>query len=347
MNILLGDISSYKAITVAKYICEYYPEIKIYSFDSRSFTKYFHTKYVQKNIIIEEDNLTAYMLIIKKLDIDFFIPVINSSLSQFWKNKSDFKGALNYLGRFDTYSILNDKANLHKLAYSLKILVPNRYDTIEEAKVPFVIKPTNLSSAKGVLYVNHKNEIPKDYFFEKIIIQDFITGIGVGYSFYCKNGEIANGFGHKRLAEYPISGGSSTYRESYEDPRMYKIADKIVKHLKYTGFAMFEFKLTNSNELYLLEVNPRIWGSINLGLVNGVNYFKKIIGDSKIKPKKRKKMIKSYVSPLIYVSLLQYLLKFKIKPIGIFVKNIFNSKPDVSLLDDPMGFASTILRKLS
>ena len=346
MNILLGDISSYKGIAVAKFIKINYPEIKIYSFDSRQFTTIFHSKYVYQNFLIEEDNLESYLEIINKYDIDYFIPVINNSLARFWNIKSDFKMTLSYLGDIETYNILNDKVRLHELAKSLEIKTPNRYESLEDAHFPFVIKPTNLSSAKGVLYVNNKNEIPKDYQYDNIIIQDFIQGVGVGYSFYCEKGKIINGFGHKRLAEYPISGGSSTYRESYKDPRMHKIAHKIVNHLEYTGFAMFEFKLTKSNQLYLLEVNPRIWGSINLGLINGFNYFDRILGAPKIKVKKRKKPIKSYVSPLIYVSMLQSLLKFRIEPSAVYFFNIFNSKPDVSLLDDPKGYISTILRKL-
>ena len=168
----------------------------------------------------------------------------------------------------------------------------------------------------------------------------------MGYSFYCKEGEICDGYGHRRLAEFPASGGSSTYRTSYTDERMVKAASTIVKELNYTGFAMFEFKLSSNNELYLLEVNPRIWGSVNQGLSNGTNYFRKILGEAETQTKNSVKSINTYVGPLIYLSFLQYLMKMKWAPVGQFFNNITNSSPDVHLLKDPGAYLSTILRKL-
>lgn len=347
MNILLGDISSYKAMVVAKFLKANYPEISIYSFDSKNFTNKYHTKFTDKHIVLDTYNIDSFLDLIKKYKIDYFLPVINEELKTFWKNKDRFKQTLDYLGDFKDFSILNDKVLLHDLAEKLQVKVPKKYKIIEEALPPYVIKPTNLSSAQGVIYINNKNDVPKDYNFENTIIQQFVKGIGVGYSFYCKNGVILNGYGHKRLAEFPISGGSSTYRTHYEDDRMVAIADKIIKHLSYTGFAMFEFKLTKENELYLLEVNPRIWGSINQGLVNGVNYFEGFLGSSKLKITKRERHINTFISPHVYFTLIQYLSNFKFKQINIFFKNIFNNKADVSLFLDPGGYLSSILRKLN
>lgn len=345
MNILIGDISSYKAIAVAKFIHENYPNVIIYSFDSRKFTSAFCTKYVYKNFIIEGDNIKSYIEIINRYKINHFIPVINESLENFWKNKDRFNHTLDYLGSFLTYQILNDKSQLHDLAKNLHILVPEKYPNIASAVFPFVIKPTNLSSAKGVIYVNEKNDIPNDFTPVKTIIQQFVKGIGVGYSFYCKNGKILQGYGHKRLAEYPVSGGSSTYRTECKDQRMYEVSSKIVKHLDYTGFAMFEFKLTPKNELYLLEVNPRIWGSINQGLVNGTNYFEEILGHSKKQININKVNINTYLGPLIYISFFKYLFKFNLDSFFIFIKNLNSNVPDVSIVHDLKGYISILLRK--
>lgn len=346
MNILIGDISSYKAIAVAKFISSNYPQIRIIGFDTRKFTKRYHTKYIHENVIISDNNINTYLHIITEKKIDLFFPVINENLNEIWKNKELFSESLNYLGDYKSYQLLNDKDTLHELACNLGILVPKKYENLEDAIIPYVVKPTNLSSSKGVIYVNTPNSKPilKDN--DHLIIQEFVKGTGVGYSFYCKEGRILNSYGHKRLAEYPVSGGSSTYRDYFSDERMHKVAAKIVAEIQYTGFAMFEFKLDQNNNLYLLEVNPRIWGSINQGLVNGVNYFEDMLGKSENKFKESKFHFKTYLSPLIHISFLRYILNFRTDEIKTFIKNYNLNKADVSLIRDFRGYLSTILRKI-
>jgi predicted ATP-grasp superfamily ATP-dependent carboligase len=346
MNVLIGDISSYKAIAVAKFIKNNYPNIRIIGFDTRKFTERYHTKFIHENIIISDNDINTYLNVINKNKIDFFFPVINENLNEIWKNKELFGKSLNYLGDYKGYQLLNDKNLLHNLALSLGIRVPQKYGNLEEAIIPYVVKPTNLSSSKGVIYVDSPNSKPVLIDHHNIIIQEFVKGIGVGYSFYCKDGVILNSYGHKRLAEYPVSGGSSTYRDYFYDERMHKAAERIVGEIGYTGFAMFEFKLDKNNNLYLLEVNPRIWGSINQGLVNGVNYFESALGKSKIEFKESKFHYKTYLSPLIYISFLKYILSFRIEEIKTFFKYYNLNRSDVSLLNDTRGYFSTILRKI-
>ena len=106
---------------------------------------------------------------------------------------------------------------------------------------------------------------------------------------------------------------------------------------------MFEFKLTSDGKIVLIEINPRIWGSINQGLQNGVNYFEDILGKPTQKNQNDKK-VNTYLSPVIYLSLFQYLIRFKFKPISYFFHNIRKNRPDVGLFDDPLGYISMLIR---
>jgi len=347
MRILVGEISSYKAIVICKFFKQYYDNLFIVTYDSSSFSRIIHTKYSDEFFFVSKNNLQKDLIhIIETHKIDYFFPVINDSLSKLWRNKNLLKNTLNYLGDIKSYEILNDKLKLYELARKLEIKVPVKYENIESAQLPYVIKPTNLSSAKGVVFVNTVKDIPQETKFDQLIIQQYIEGYGVGYSFYCNDGVIQNGYGHRRLAEYPVTGGSSTYREGFKSDDMINISSKIVRHLNYTGFAMFEYKLTNQNEIYLIEVNPRIWGSINQGLKNGVNYFESILGNSEKKTSRIIKEKRTYLSPFFYLSCLKYILRFEFKPIWIFIKHIGKNSPDVSLLDDPKGYLSLIFRKI-
>jgi predicted ATP-grasp superfamily ATP-dependent carboligase len=54
---------------------------------------------------------------------------------------------------------------------------------------------------------------------------------------------------------------------------MEKIATDLLKHYDWHGVAMVEFKIRASDRKpILLEVNPRIWGSINLSILAGVDF---------------------------------------------------------------------------
>ena len=80
-------------------------------------------------------------------------------------------------------------------------------------------------------------------------------------------------FTHKRLREYPLSGGPSTLRESVHNVQMEKIAVDLMKACEWHGVAMVEFKLHQvTKKPYLIEVNPRFWGSINHAIASGVDF---------------------------------------------------------------------------
>lgn len=352
MKILLGEISSYKSIVIAKFLKETYPEFIILGNDYKKFTKYISTRYCSSVLLVEnpkrdkQKHIQTLSTIIKSNKIDLFIPVDSSMYGEYIKNKKLFGDAFSYVGEYSIYDKLHDKSKSQALAKILAIRIPKFYANIENSKIPFVIKPINQSSAKGVKYITSENQRTKvkldsDKLF---VYQEYVKGIGCGYSVFAKNGEIITGGGHIRLAELPISGGSSVYRANYYNEEMIAIAKKILKNTNWSGFAMFEFKLTPENEIVLIEVNPRIWGSINQGLQNGVNYFESLFGNKTIQTKRE---IKTYLSPAISISFFKYFFNFQFKPILTFLKNTRYNSVDVRFFNDPFGYLSMILRKLS
>jgi predicted ATP-grasp superfamily ATP-dependent carboligase len=352
LKVLIGEISSYKSIVIAKFLKENYSDIIVFGFDYSSRYQKIHTKYcdVFYRVTSPRTNkklkLSQIKSILLKKHIDFFLPVNSQIYNDCIEYKDILGEAFGYIGDFDSYKILNNKDLLYERFSKEGIKMPFRYDNMCEATIPFVVKPTNQSSAKGVKYIftNKEKEKISILTLENHIIQQYVKGIGCGYSVFAKQGEIITGFGHKRLAEFPASGGSSVYRTNYDDVRMERIAAKVLKITNWSGFAMFEFKLTQANELYLIEVNPRIWGSINQGLQNGVNYFEALLGKVN---KEHVGAKNTYLSPLIYLTFLEYILKLNVAPLISFVKNFRSNKPDISFTDDPKGYVSIILRKFS
>lgn len=349
MRILIGEISSYKAIVIARYISQRYPEVEIWAYDNKPAIRHIHSKYVKQCAYISGSSHDEY---IKKLanyvhanNIDVFIPVHSNHIGLILQQKHLFGTSLDYLGTFADYIRLHEKDQLMQLARNLQINTPEEYTQLTDAQVPFVLKPTNLSSAKGVRYIRTQEEKNKIHTIpEGMICQEYIQGKGCGYEVYCKDGQIITEYGHIRLAEWPVSGGSSVLRDGYMHQEMRPIAEKILHNVKWTGFAMFEFKLTNDNQLVLIEVNPRIWGSINQALQNECPLFIDILGN----PKKLNLVEhrRTCLQPQVWLSMLCYLCKGKLHVVTDFLKHYNTTYSDVSIWKDPWGVISMFIRKI-
>ena len=80
-------------------------------------------------------------------------------------------------------------------------------------------------------------------------------------------------FAHRRLREKPPSGGVSVYRESVApDPSLVARAAALLAGLGWRGVAMVEMKTdARTGTPYLMEVNGRFWGSLQLAVDAGVD----------------------------------------------------------------------------
>jgi len=147
---------------------------------------------------------------------------------------------------------------------------------------PLMVKTRRATSAVGVQRVNNEKELRQicaEHDGSDLIIQENLIGRGVGISFVrWTNPAVMYHFGHKRVREYPISGGASTSREVWDcdnHPLLTVITDLLDK-LNWHGVIMFEFKEVirqeNDFEYRFLEANPRFWGSVPLAIANGVNF---------------------------------------------------------------------------
>jgi len=80
-------------------------------------------------------------------------------------------------------------------------------------------------------------------------------------------------FVHKRIRQFPITGGPSTYRVSVSKPSLAKLGLKLLEEMKWYGVAMVEFKIDiRDGKPKLIEVNPRFVGSLSLAIAAGVDF---------------------------------------------------------------------------
>jgi predicted ATP-grasp superfamily ATP-dependent carboligase len=106
------------------------------------------------------------------------------------------------------------------------------------------------------------------------LIQQRIVGPGLAIFVLCDHGELLTTFAHRRLREKPPSGGASVLCESVAvDPRLREFAIRLLGPLGWHGVAMLEFKQDRrTGDLFLMEVNGRFWGSLELAIAAGIDF---------------------------------------------------------------------------
>ena len=183
-----------------------------------------------------------------------------------------------------------NKAHVIQLAEKLGIPVPRTWfindlsdlDRIKDIlPYPVVVKPRTGSGALGVVYPQNSVQLESQYraihrFFPFPMIQETIPREGPGYgaSFLMdESSRVKAVFVHKRLREYPVSGGASTLRVSVRHDEIYEMAYSLLNALQWFGVAMVEFKIDpRDGRPKLMEINPRFWGSLALAIHAGVNF---------------------------------------------------------------------------
>lgn len=182
-----------------------------------------------------------------------------------------------------------DKFKILRLAAEIGIPVP-RTEIPESLEAlpkiegmfsfPVVIKPRISSGSRGLKIVERKEDFKDSYMrvhrdFPFPMVQEFIPrGGAFGVSvLFGRNGEMLATFAHRRLREYPVTGGPSTLCESIEAPEMVDFSIRMLSALEWFGVAMVEFRLDRRDKKpKLMEVNPRFWGSLPLAVHAGVDF---------------------------------------------------------------------------
>lgn len=194
-----------------------------------------------------------------------------------------------------SYEALTDKARLLQLAKSLGIPTPVTHIADTSAAVidaahaigfPAVLKPSRSRYPKGDRIVSTSVEIVNDHgqllatlgrmnwpADIPCLVQQFIPGHGAGvFSLYSSSMPGA-WFAHRRIREKPPTGGVSVLSESVPiDPVMKTYAAKLLSAAGWTGVAMIEFRVASDGTPYLMEVNGRFWGSLQLAIDCGVDF---------------------------------------------------------------------------
>jgi len=142
---------------------------------------------------------------------------------------------------------------------------------------PIVLK--GITGAGRVIYLKSTKHLDKEIkkfhnqFGEYPIIQEYIPGEGFGFFALFNKGKPRAIFSHRRIREFPATGGPSTSAMSYYDPKLKEYGLRILRALNWHGVAMVEFRKDyRDGEYKIMEINPKFWGSLDLAIASGVRF---------------------------------------------------------------------------
>jgi len=105
------------------------------------------------------------------------------------------------------------------------------------------------------------------------LIQEVVPGVGKGAFALFDHGTPVAWFAHERLRDVRPSGAGSSLRRSVAlDARLRAPAERLLRAMRWHGPAMVEFRDDGTTEPWLMEVNGRFWGSLQLAIAAGVDF---------------------------------------------------------------------------
>jgi len=249
----------------------------------------FYSKYIEDTYSLPSPDDEEFIPTLKRIcgnDFPVLAPCGINSLLKISERKAEVSEfARIAVPDFDKITLANDKAALMKFADGVGIPTPftttlgdeTITELAERITYPVVIKfregeLLGLDPSERYKIIRDRdtfiNEFTRMHALQEFpLVQQYIEGEGFGVSaVFDKNHNPIQVFCHKRLREYPISGGPSSLCVSIWDEEKVEYAVKLLKALSWEGVAMVEFKGD-----YLMEINPRFWGSLALAPLSGCN----------------------------------------------------------------------------
>jgi predicted ATP-grasp superfamily ATP-dependent carboligase len=228
-------------------------------------------------------------------DVNVILPMTELTAMLLIQNRAAFPDTSIPFPDIVTLNLLADKCSLIPLAESLGIPVPGTLQAenafslaaaYEDFDYPVVLKP-GMSWLRhnggwfrsSVRYANNSSEaesiVTTDPAFRAgpFLVQEYIEGKGQGVFALYDHGKALAFFSHRRLREKPPGGGVSVLSESVAaTPALLSHARNLLDRLAWHGIAMVEFRVADDGTPYLMEVNTRFWGSLQLAVDSGVDF---------------------------------------------------------------------------
>ncbi|MEM0212871.1 MAG: hypothetical protein QW348_01250 [Ignisphaera sp.] len=282
---VVASISSRKSMAIAKSI-KGLLNIKIvgvaHSIHPHLFSGIFDYRYLYKVRREGVDWPYIVAMVAHKHGCDVVVPVDYIDFVGFSKYAKIFYelGITVAAPRYEDIVLASDRVRIvdklgKAVAFPKQVFVGSSHDaeSIYGLSPPLVVK--NLGDASNPsFHLDSESAVSEAVRRIPCVVQEYVEGIGRGYYALAFEGKPIVEFTHQRIVEYqPVGGASLCAKGPVEDPQLYAIGRKVVELLRWNGVLMVETRYVDElGVYYVIEVNPKFWGSIDLAVSLGYHF---------------------------------------------------------------------------
>ncbi|MBF0569808.1 MAG: ATP-grasp domain-containing protein [Candidatus Omnitrophica bacterium] len=257
---------------------------------SALFSRYADRRFVYPSVTLYPDKFLDWLEgQVKTGRYDVLITPEEETALLVWQNFSRFSSHIRFpLADQEAFSLARDKFKLLLRARAVGVIGPitklirtseDFAQGIRDISFPLVLKPVISTGGRGMHYLLSPSSLNGQFKHMKerygdFLMQEYIPGdqyYGVSVIFNRKN-QMRSAFVHKKLRQFPVAGGASTYAVSVEHPELVELAETLLQDIGWHGPANIEFKIdARDGKPRLMEVNPRLWGAVQLAIGAGIN----------------------------------------------------------------------------
>lgn len=155
-------------------------------------------------------------------------------------------------------------------------------DYVTHAHFPIIIKPRKGLGSIGFHKFENERAFRDAINTAKIDVDDYVVQEFVPfkkrfstYIFMDSNGEVCSSLNAEVLRWYPLDAGTSTLNRTVDNPEAIELAAKLLRVLKWRGFADVNFMFDErTHTSKLLEINGRIPAGVKLAIECGIDISK-------------------------------------------------------------------------
>lgn len=225
----------------------------------------------------------------KKTGATFLVPSFTETpIIARYKDRLAKAGLHCLLAPASAIDFANDKAKVTALAAELGVAVPETWypqslsdvsEIAPDLPYPVIVKSPGGKAGEGQIIVENAHDLSDA--FQKVskgrsaaapypFVQRLIKGKDVGAALLYDNGTPVAANSFEILRTYKRV--HSVLRKSTYLPAAITAAETLLSHLKWHGIAQLDFiQDEKTGQLYVLEINPRFWGSVQNSIEAGVD----------------------------------------------------------------------------